>query len=249
MLPLLAMAMVPLTAKHIEVSPDRIASIQTKIGWVSEVDFPKNRTIISFRVGDEGFWDVSKHGNVLFVRPMDVPQIGGGKKTNISVSLDSGSYTFAVEEVSKTNGSPDLKVIADMGAEETNAAPLVRSELLEAAKAENAALRVQVEALGKNANQSCEDSLQRELNSLRGDYELYDKKGKPDFQPVILHDDRFTYIFLEDVQELPTVMAIRDGKPDKVQVLFQAGKYTMPYIKEGVVIVGKQSIKFKRREK
>jgi hypothetical protein len=142
-----------------------------------------------------------------------------------------------------------LKVIADMGAEETNAAPLVRAELLDAVRAENASLKTQIDTLGKHTNQSCEDALQRELNSLRGDYEMYDKKGHADFAPMILHDDRFTYIFLEDVQELPTVMAIRDGKPDKVQVLFQAGKYTLPYVKEGVVIVGKQSIKFKRREK
>lgn len=254
MIPLFLMAALsamPLSVKHVTVDQDRITPIQCRIGWVTEVDFPRNRTIMDFRIGDEGFWDVSKHGNVLLVRPMDVPLVGGGQKTNISVWLDNGSYTLTAEEISKVKGaSPDLKVIADMGTEEANLeSQVVRAELLNAAKAENAALRQQLSFSEKRQVPSCEVPLQQEINSLRADYELFDRKGKGDFNPVVLHDERFTYVFLENTQELPTVMAFRDGKPDKVQVLFQAGKYTMPLVNEGVVIVGKSQIKFRRKER
>jgi hypothetical protein len=71
---------------------------------------------------------------------------------------------------------------------------------------------------------------------------------KPFFVRAMYHDDRFTYIQARP-EETPTLMELRDGKPNLVNFSYKNGVYVADRILEkGFLTVGKAKLPFAREE-
>ena len=240
------------TARTVTVHEQDIVPISVQVGMVTEIDLPKGEVVMtgkgySPRVGNTEFFEVNASGNVLYIKARDYPGYGG-EKTNVSITLTSGNHmSFLVSEISKVKGAhADLKVIVEQDGAETEHPQFVPASDLTRLQAEN-------EALKQKANQpvkavSCSEQVLKEVNSLKFfAYEMYEHKGKGKLKPVITHDDTFTYVAVEG-QEIPAVWALRDGKTDKVQLLYQGGKYQLPLVDELEVRIGKESLKYRMKK-
>jgi len=240
------------TARTVTVHEQDIVPISVQVGMVTEIDLPKTEVVMtgkgySPRVGNSEFFEVNASGNVLYIKARDYPGYGG-EKTNVSITLTSGNHmSFLVSEVSKVKGAhADLKVIVEQDGVEAEHPQFVPASDLARLQAENEALKQKVNQPVKAV--SCGEQVMKQVNSLKFfDYEMYEQHGKSKLKPVITHDDAFTYVAIEG-QEIPAVWAIRDGKADKVQLLYQGGKYQLPLVDELEVRIGKASMKFKKRE-
>jgi type IV secretory pathway VirB9-like protein len=240
------------TARTVTVHEQDIVPISVQVGMVTEIDLPKSEVVMtgkgySPRVGNTEFFEVNASGNVLYIKARDYPGYGG-EKTNVSITLTSGNHmSFLVQEVSKVKGAhADLKVIVEQDGVETEHPQFVPASDLTRLQAEN-------EALKQKANQpvkavSCSEQVMKQVNSMKFfDYEMYERKGRGKLKPIITHDDTFTYVAIEG-QEIPAVWAIRDGKTDKVQTIYQGGKYQLPLVDELEVRIGKESLKFRMKK-
>jgi type IV secretory pathway VirB9-like protein len=243
------------TARTITVHEQDIVPISVQVGMVTEIDLPKNEVVMtgkgySPRVGNTEFFEVNASGNVLYIKARDYPGYGG-EKTNVSITLTSGNHmSFLVSEVSKIKGAhADLKVIVEQEGTEADQAShpqFVPVSELTRLQSENEALKQKAAPPAKAA--SCSEQVMKQVNSLKFfSYEMYEHKGKGKIKPIITNDDTFTYVAVEG-QEIPAVWAIRDGKTDKVQLLYQGGKYQLPLVDELEVRIGKESMKFRRKE-
>jgi len=66
---------------------------------------------------------------------------------------------------------------------------------------------------------------------------------------AIYHDDKFTYI-QSNAQEKPAIYELKDGKPDLVNFDLENGVYIIPEIvNQGYLVIGKQKVGFKRRDR
>ena len=243
------------TARTVTVHEQDIVPISVQVGMVTEIDLPKGEVVMtgkgySPRVGNTEFFDVNASGNVLYIKPKDYPGYGG-EKTNVSVTLTSGNHmSFLVQEISKVKGAhADLKVIVEQDGSEAEQAQhpqFVPASDLTRLQDENEALKQKAAQPVKAV--SCSAEVMKQVNSLRFfDYEMYEHKGKGKVKPIITHDDTFTYVAVEG-QEIPAVWAVRDGKTDKVQLLYQGGKYQLPLVDELEVRIGKVSAKYRKKE-
>jgi type IV secretory pathway VirB9-like protein len=240
------------TARTVTVHEQDIVPISVQVGMVTEIDLPKSEVVMtgkgySPRVGNTEFFEVNASGNVLYIKARDYPGYGG-EKTNVSITLTSGNHmSFLVQEVSKVKGAhADLKVIVEQDGVETEHPQFVPASDLTRLQAENEALKQKAAQPVKAV--SCSEQVMKQVNSMKFfDYEMYEHKGRGKLKPIITHDDTFTYVAI-DGQEIPAVWAIRDGKTDKVQTLYQGGKYQLPLVDELEVRIGKASMKFKKRE-
>jgi len=240
------------TARTVTVHEQDIVPISVQVGMVTEINLPKGEVVMtgkpySPRVGNTEFFEVNASGNVLYIKARDYPGYGG-EKTNVSISLTDGNHmSFLVTEVSKIKGAhADLKVIVEQDGIDTGHPQFVPASDLTRLQAENEALRQKIAQPVKAV--SCSEEVMKQVNSMKFfAYEMYEHKGKGKMKPILTHDDTFTYVAIEG-QEIPAVWAIRDGKTDKVQLLYQGGKYQLPLVDQLEVRIGKESMKFKRKE-
>lgn len=262
MLPLVAVLSVPLFAHHVKASPEEVISVNVKLNYVTEIDFPKGNSteIIPTgdarpRYGDPKFWDVSVDRNALFVRPQDdAPPIGGGRSTNITITLNDGRrfQVFAHEVSREKSGRPDLRLIADLDDRDDRQPQFIRLDdhyaQLASLQTENLILHKNCDAPKVAVAPALQSPEVEALNGLRFfDYEIFDAKGKGrDFRTIIFHNDRFTFI-VPDGLDLPTVSAMRDKKYVKVQSTWVKNRYEMPLVENGMVQIGKDSFKFRLR--
>jgi type IV secretory pathway VirB9-like protein len=240
------------TARTVTVHEQDIVPISVQVGMVTEIDLPKSEVVMtgkgySPRVGNSEFFEVNASGNVLYIKARDYPGYGG-EKTNVSITLTSGNHmSFLVSEISKVKGAhADLKVIVEQDGVEAEHPQFVPASDLTRLQAENEALKQKAAQPVKAV--SCSEQVMKQVNSMKFfDYEMYEHKGRGKLKPIITHDDTFTYVAI-DGQEIPAVWAIRDGKTDKVQLLYQGGKYQLPLVDELEVRIGKESLKFRMKK-
>jgi type IV secretory pathway VirB9-like protein len=240
------------TARTVTVHEQDIVPISVQVGMVTEIDLPKSEVVMtgkgySPRVGNSEFFEVNASGNVLYIKARDYPGYGG-EKTNVSITLTSGNHmSFLVSEISKVKGAhADLKVIVEQDGVEAEHPQFVPASDLTRLQAENEALKQKAAQPVKAV--SCSEQVMKQVNSMKFfDYEMYEHKGRGKLKPIITHDDTFTYVAIEG-QEIPAVWAIRDGKTDKVQTIYQGGKYQLPLVDELEVRIGKESLKFRMKK-
>lgn len=229
-------------ARTVQASETDIIPIQAQLGFETEIDFPASEVILTGKdhkvpIGDSVFFDATATNNVLHIRPLDVPEVGGGKATNVNVSTITGKhYSFLVREVSHQKGAhADLKVILENGEANDNSNPLdkINEQLAELSK------RIDLMAGSKPEAKPVPARDYR--------YELYGHKGKENFNPAIYRDDKFTYVEIS-TQELPSIWETKDGKPSKIEATYIDGRYEIPkLIDAGELKVGKSLIKFRWR--
>src|SRR5439155_4056758 len=75
--------------------PDEVIEIRAQNGLVTEIQLPPDETILTdskhgIRVGNKKFFQVNASGNTLFVEPMDDPEVGGGLRTTVNISVQTG---------------------------------------------------------------------------------------------------------------------------------------------------------------
>lgn len=265
MLPVLAAIAVPLFAHHIKASPEEVIPVNVKLNYVTEIDFPKGKDteIIPTgdarpRFGDPKFWQVTVDRNALFIMPQDdKPPAGGGRSTNVTVTLTDGRrfQVYAHEVSLEKNGRPDLRVIAELDDRDDRKPEFIRVDdhyaQLAALQTENLVLHKTCEPAPKPVAPTVLQSAEVDtLNDLYFfDYVIDGLKGKgKDFRLIIFHNDRFTFI-ASDGLDLPTVSALHGKEYVKVQATWVRNRYEMPLVEDGMVQVGKDSLKFHLRSK
>jgi type IV secretory pathway VirB9-like protein len=229
-----------------------IIPLNVQVGYITEIHFPKKEVVMTQGAfaphhGMGEFFSVGGNGNVLYIEPHDVPVVGGGLSTNVTVTLTSGNHvSFLVHEISKQKDAhADLKVkveyeeAAMLAAEDTP--QFVPVSQVASLQAENDRLR-------KETQQKTTEIAAKAVDSIKyNDYELYDQKGRVKWSPVVTHDQKFTYVAI-DSQELPSIWEVKDGKSSKIEATFIDGKYEIPkLVMDGEIKVGKESIKFRRK--
>lgn len=237
-------------------------TIYVRLNYVTAVYLPKNETIMNdedhrIHCGNKDYFDVHATGNVLYIRPMDLPKSvdpsTGGQKTDVTISLASGNHMeFLLVETTKMKDQPaDLKVFVKESDEDqltaaTAGPKFVPAAEVESLRAEIATKEDELTAARKKSQLELQTATVKEAQSIKHQYDLSSKKGKEDLHPTIYRDDRFTYIDIGELQEAPSVWELKDGKLSKTEVVLQNGHYTIQHlVNEGEIKVGKSSIKFK----
>jgi hypothetical protein len=236
------------TARTVVLRDIDIIPLSTQNGYVTEIHFPKGEQPMELRVGKPAFFRCNVSGNTLYIEPQDLPEVGGGERTTVNVPLTSGRHaTFLVKEVSKERGAhADLKVFIQEDDAGTVAPAFVPAEQLTAVTSEIIRLRQQLLENQKQHVAETAAITQEIAQEVRVNYELFDRKGKPEFKPEIYSVRGFTYIKI-DTPELPSVWSVKDGKPSKLNPTFANGLYEIQgELEVGELSVGKSSIKFRK---
>lgn len=242
-------------ARTVVAHESDIIPINVEVGYITEIHFPKKEVVMTQGAfaphhGLGEFFSVGASGNVLYIEPHDVPQVGGGLSTNVTVTLTDGNHaSFLVREISKEKGAhADLKVFVGYAdAEQLSAEDhpqFVPASEVTSLQAENERLKAQMEQSKSNQQQV----VAKAVNSIKyNDYELFDQKGRVKWSPVITHDAKFMWVAI-DSQELPAIWEVKDGKSSKIEAAYIDGKYEIPKLIDlGEIRVGKESIKFRRK--
>ncbi|MFL6463872.1 MAG: TrbG/VirB9 family P-type conjugative transfer protein [Bryobacteraceae bacterium] len=237
------------TARTVVLHDMDIIPLYAQNGYVTEIHFPKGVQPMELRVGKPAFFRCNVSGNTLYIEPQDLPEVGGGERTTVNVPLTNGRHaTFLVEEISKKRGAhADLKVFIQQDDADVTAPAFVPAEQLTAVTSEIIRLRQQLLEGQKQHAAETAAITQVIAQDVRVNYELFDRKGKPEFKPEIYSVKGFTYIKI-DTPELPSVWSVKDGKPSKLNPTFANGLYEIQGVLEvGELSVGKSSIKFRKR--
>ncbi|HEV2418040.1 MAG TPA: TrbG/VirB9 family P-type conjugative transfer protein [Terriglobia bacterium] len=242
-------------ARVVHYSQTDIIPIRAKIRFSTLIVLPANEEILDFTTGDKDFWIINGVHNLCYVHPAQA-----NIKSNLNLITASGHvYSFLLTEISdQPNEQPDLKVfvvpkdessIASVGGQ----VEYVRASEVEAYKQEAEAAQAQAAEVIQQAQARVQEKItayrEQYPARLHFDYEYKSKATKPPFSvTAIYHDDRFTYI-KSNAQEKPAIYEVKDGKPDLVNFDLENGVYIIPEIVDnGYLVVGKQKVRFKRRE-
>jgi Conjugal transfer protein len=251
------------TAREITYHEAETPAIYTQLGFVTAVYLPKNETIMwdadhPIHTGNAEFFNVTASGSVLYIKPMDLPKSidpsTGGKSTDIAFDLASGNHMqFIVQEVSKaTSQHADLKVFIKEGDDSqviaSQSAPrFVPATELDSLQKQLDASRTSVQTLQAQQSMRVEKAELAEAQSIKTNYEIFDRKGKDKFDASVWRDDKFTYVKLKGTPvEAPTLWEVKDDKPFKTESVLQGDTYTVQHLIDiGELRVGKSSLKFK----
>lgn len=245
-------------ARTVAYRLEDIIPISAQVGLVTEVHLPKGETIMTdaahgIRVGNKKFFQVNASGNVLYIEPMDDPEVGGGLKTTVSVSLASGEHVgFLVQEISKQKGAhADLKVFV----KETDDSNIVAGgePYIPVSEVERR-LQAMTEKTEKLSDVMARmRPVKAEANDRKHCYDVIQTKGEKGVEPEIYIENGFTYVELH-TQELPSFFEIVDSKHGKggkrkvVQSVYASGRYEIPKLIEvGELMVGKSIVRFRKR--
>jgi type IV secretion system protein VirB9 len=244
------------TARVVHYSQTDIIPIRAKIRFSTLIVLPANEEILDFTTGDKDFWIINGVHNLCYVHPAEA-----NIKTDLNLITASGHvYSFLLTEISnQPDEQPDLKVFV-VPKDESSVATVngqvryVRASEVEAYKQEAEAAEAQaVEAIQQakaRAKQEVTAYREQYPAKLRFDYEYKSKATRPPFSvTAIYHDDKFTYI-QSNAQEKPAIYELKDGKPDLVNFDLENGVYIVPEIVDrGYLVIGKQKVAFKRRDR
>jgi type IV secretory pathway VirB9-like protein len=244
------------TARVVHYSQTDIIPIRAKIRFSTLIVLPANEEILDFTTGDKDFWIINGVHNLCYVHPAEA-----NIKTDLNLITASGHvYSFLLTEISnQPDEQPDLKVFV-VPKDESSVATVngqvryVRASEVEAYKQEAEAAEAQaVEAIQQakaRAKQEVTAYREQYPAKLRFDYEYKSKATRPPFSvTAIYHDDKFTYI-QSNAQEKPAIYELKDGKPDLVNFDLENGVYIIPEIVDrGYLVIGKQKVAFKRRDR
>lgn len=167
--------------------PDRIYQVRTALGITTQIELDAGEDILDFSTGFSSGWDLTRRGNVFYLRPRDADV-----DTNMLVRTQAHSYIF------------ELKVVA---ADWTNLEQVRRAGVQYRVgfryPADTAFARVPTEAdMGAQPGQSTTLDPGRTYHF---DYEVAARRAPPWLVPMHVYDDgRFTYLRMGNRGSLPT---------------------------------------------
>jgi len=227
-------------ARNVQYHSQDIVPIHAKLKYTTLIEIPATEKIMEAATGDKDFWIVDVVGNFCFVHPAKA-----GISSNLNLITDKGNiYSFTLQDVSGTAGTPDLKVIvtpADRSSiVASNSLPrFVPVEQLQQSQQDLAAVQAHI-------SQAVDEYKSAYPLSLKFDYSFRANQAPFDIQ-AIYHDDKFTYI-KSNAPEKFSVYEVRDGRPNLISYQLNDGTYIIPKVMDsGYVELGKKKMEFSRK--
>ncbi|AWV06045.1 TrbG/VirB9 family P-type conjugative transfer protein [Marilutibacter maris] len=170
-----------------EYEPDRIYPVRTGLGITTQIELSPHEQIQDYSTGFSSGWDLTRRGNVFYLRPKNVDV-----DTNMMVRTATNSYIF------------ELKVVAtDWRALEQakSAGVQYKIKFVYPGSTEFAAAAAVVE--------EPDTEIETQIDPDRGyhfNYEFSAPRRAPKWLvPTTVYDDgRFTYVRMSDLAEFPT---------------------------------------------
>ena len=240
MLAPLAAAAQDASARTVQYHSQDIVPIHAKLKYTTLIEVPATEKIMEAATGDKDFWVVDVVGNFCFVHPAKA-----GISSNLNLITDKGNiYSFTLEDVSGTSGTPDLKVIVEPADQSSIVAASGPPQFVPAAQLEQS--KQQLAAVEAHIAQAVDEYKSAYPLSLKFDYTFRANEAPFDIQSIY-HDDRFTYI-KTNAPEKFSVYEMKDGKPDLVNYDLRDGTYIIPKVMDsGYVELGKKRMDFSRK--
>ena len=96
------------SARTVQYHSQDIVPIHAKLKYTTLIEVPATEKIMEAATGDKDFWVVDVVGNFCFVHPAKP-----GISSNLNLITDKGNiYSFTLQDVSGTSGTPDLKAVS-----------------------------------------------------------------------------------------------------------------------------------------
>jgi type IV secretion system protein VirB9 len=240
MLAPLAAAAQDASARTVQYHSQDIVPIHAKLKYTTLIEVPATEKIMEAATGDKDFWVVDVVGNFCFLHPAKA-----GISSNLNLITDKGNiYSFTLEDVSGTSGTPDLKVIVEPADQSSIVAASDPPQFVPAAQLEQS--KQQLAAVEAHVAQAVDEYKSAYPLSLKFDYTFRANEAPFDIQSIY-HDDRFTYI-KTNAPEKFSVYEMKDGKPDLVNYDLRDGTYIIPKVMDsGYVELGKKRMDFSRK--
>lgn len=192
----IAAAAIPLAARATDMSPqidvldyvpDGIYQVRTALGITTQIALDPAEEILDFSTGFSSGWDLTRRGNVFYLRPRDADV-----DTNLLVRTQAHSYIF------------ELKVVA---ADWTTLEQVRRVGVqyrIGFRYPADAAFAKDEAAPGTEAEQGQSVTLDRN-RTYHFDYEVAARRAPPWLVPMHVYDDgRFTYLRMGSRASIPT---------------------------------------------
>ncbi|MEN1928637.1 TrbG/VirB9 family P-type conjugative transfer protein [Luteimonas sp. MJ250] len=214
-----------------EYVPDGVYPVRTALGITTQLELDPAEDILDFSTGFSTGWDLTRRGNVFYLRPR-----GADVDTNMLVRTQSHSYIF------------ELKVVASdwTSLEQARRAGVqYRIAFSYPADASFAPPKEEVADLGQKA-------VLDKARNYHFDYDVSARRASPWLVPMNVYDDgRFTYLRMGTQASLPTgsfpavfARRQRDGEDFVVNttvegdVLVVHGTYPYLVVRHGRDVVG-----------
>jgi type IV secretion system protein VirB9 len=228
------------SARTVQYHSEDIVPIHAKLKYTTLIEVPATEKIMEAATGDKDFWVVDVVGNFCFVHPAKP-----GISSNLNLITDKGNiYSFTLQDVSGTSGTPDLKVIVQPADQSSIVAASGPPQFVPAAQLEQS--KQQLAAVEAHIAQAVDEYRSAYPLSLKFDYTFHANEAPFDIE-AIYHDDKFTYI-KTGAPEKFSVYEMRDGKPNLISYELNNGTYIIPKVMDsGYVELGKKRLEFTRK--
>jgi type IV secretory pathway VirB9-like protein len=228
------------SARTVQYHAQDIVPIHAKLKYTTLIEVPPTEKIMEAATGDKDFWIVDVVGNFCFVHPAKA-----GISSNLNLITDKGNiYSFTLQDVSRTDEAPDLKVLIVPADQSSIIASSGPAQYVPAAQLEQS--KEQLAALQSHVEQAVDAYKSAYPMQLKFDY-VYKANEAPFDIQSIYHDDKFTYI-KTNAPEKFSVYEMRDGKPNLINYDLRDGTYIVPKVmNSGYVELGKKRMEFSRK--
>ncbi len=228
------------SARTVQYHSQDIVSIHAKLKYTTLIELPPTEKIMEAATGDKDFWIVDVVGNFCFVHPAKA-----GISSNLNLITDKGNiYSFTLQDVSRTDEVPDLKVLIKPADQSSIVASSGPPQYVPAAQLKQS--KEQLAALQSHVEQTVDAYKSAYPMQLKFDY-VYKANEAPFDIQSIYHDDKFTYI-KTNAPEKFSVYEMRDGKPNLINYDLRDGTYIIPKVMDsGYVELGKKRMDFSRK--
>lgn len=228
------------SARTVQYHSQDIVPIHAKMKYTTLIEVPPTEKIMEAATGDKDFWVVDVVGNFCFVHPAKA-----GISSNLNLITDKGNiYSFTLQDVSRTDEVPDLKVLIVPADQSSIVASSGPAQYVPAAQLEQS--KEQLAALQSHVEQAVDSYKSAYPMQLKFDY-VYKANEAPFDIQSIYHDDKFTYI-KTNAPEKFSVYEMRDGKPNLINYDLRDGTYIIPKVMDsGYVELGKKRMEFSRK--
>jgi type IV secretion system protein VirB9 len=239
----------PSLTKVVPYGPRDVIRLNTRLRYSTLIVLPKDEVILDYVCGDKELWVIDGEQNFAYVKPAKE-----GIESNLNLVTQSGNiYSFILNEVSGIPGkTADLKVFVeptDPALLETARAPrrLVSLQELEDARRDLQEAQNEIARLKTEQAEAVDRRVTEFVKNVRFPYRF--EAGKKPFNVrAMYHDDRFTYIQARP-EETPTLVELRDNKPNLVNFSLAGDRYVADRIIDGgYLVIGKKRLPFAREE-
>jgi type IV secretory pathway VirB9-like protein len=227
-------------ARSVEYHQQDIVPIRSKLKYTTLIELPATEKIMDAATGDKEFWVVDVVGNFCFVHPARA-----GISTNLNLITDKGNiYSFTLQDVSRTDDQPDLKVIVNLADQSSIVTSTEPAQFVPAAQLAQA--REEIATVESHVEQTVDQYRSAYPLQLKFDYTFKTNKAPFDIDSIY-HDDKFTYIKSKTSEKF-SIYEMKDGKPNLVSYDLREGTYIIPKVMgSGYIQLGNKRMDFKRK--